>query len=151
MFSDSIPEGVFLTLSDRILAFLNEHPSSTAQMVADATGDPHSSVAAYLGRMIKTRAVTRSKKPPFTYSLPDSSTVEVLPNRALLPQRKETTLADEQLVLATLTEGQASDRETLLDVLGWAPHRLKQTVDRLHSPGLVRTVHGSYVLMPQNS
>lgn len=147
----SIPalKGMFLTLSDRILMFLSENPSSTARAIAASIDTSQGSVAAYLSRMFKSRAVTRSEKLPFAYSLPDPSATEAFPSRAPLLPRRETRLADEHLVLAALTEGRTSDRETLLDLLGWTSHRLGETVDRLHSADLVKTVHGSYVLIPR--
>jgi len=140
---------MFLTLPDRILAFLTEHPSSTARTIAEALGEAHPNVASYLTRMAYGRAVTRSNSRPFIYGLPAPSGAEILPKRTPVPLRKETSLADEQFVLALLTEGRASDHETLLALLNWAPKRLEQTVDRLHSAGLVETVDGSYVLIPR--
>jgi len=145
------PKGMFLTLPDRILEFLAEHPSSTARTIAEALGELRPSVASYLSQMSHGRAVIRSKSRPFTYRLPDPSDTKALPNKTPVSLRKETSLADEQLVLAALTEGRASDHETLLALLNWAPKRFEQTVDRLHSARLVETVDGSYVLIPRSS
>jgi len=139
-----------LTLPDRILAFLSENPSSTVRRVARALDESPPSVAAYLTRMFKSRTVIRSKKSPFAYSLPDPSAAEAFLNSAPVPLRKETKLADEQLVLVALAEGRASNREALLALLRWSPNRLMQTVDRLHSAGLLKTTHGSYMLIPRN-
>jgi len=140
---------MFLTFPDRILEFLTEHPSSTARTIAEALGESRPNVSSYLTRMSHGRAVIRSNRRPFTYALPDPSETEALPNRTPVSLRTETSLADEQLVLAVLTEGRASDQKTLLALLRWTPKRLGQTVDRLHSAGLVKTVHGSYVLIPR--
>jgi len=142
---------MFLTLSDRILDFLAEHPSSTARTIADALGELRPSVSSYLTRMFYGRAIIRNKQSPFTYRLPDPSDTEALPNTTPVPLRTETRLADEQLVLATLTAGRANDHETLLALLNWAPKRVEQTMDRLHSAGLVETVDGSYVLIPRST
>jgi len=142
---------MFLTLPDRILAFLTENPSSTARTIADALGESRPSVSSYLSRMSQGRAVIRNKSHPFTYSLPDPLRAESPPSRTSMPPRKETSLADEQLVLAALTEGRASDHEALLALLRWSPNRLGQTVDRLHSAGLVKTVDGSYVLISRST
>jgi len=140
---------MFLTLISRILTFLSEYPSSTARVISEGLGAPRTSVAAYLTRMSYSRAVIRSRNSPFTYTLLDPLTAETMPTRVLVPLRKETKLADEQLVLTALTEGRASDRKTLA-LSRWPPNRLKQTLDRLHSAGLVKMVHGSYVLISQS-
>jgi len=136
-----------MTLRDRILAFLREHPSSTARTIADALGVPGVSVSSYLSMMFNSHAVDRSRRMPFAYTLLDPLAAGVFPSRSPVPLGKGTRLADEQLVLAALTEGVAGNRKTLLGLLEWTPHRLGQAVDRLHSADLVKTVQGSYVLI----
>jgi len=96
---------MFLTFPDRILEFLTEHPSSTARTIAEALGESRPNVSPYLTRMSHGLAVIRSKGRPFTYRLPDPSDTKALPNRTPVLLRRETCLADEQLVLAALTEG----------------------------------------------
>jgi len=119
-------------------------------MIAEALGESRASVAAYLITMFRFRAVNRNKTRPFVYTLSDLSPADALPNLVAVSLRKETKLADEQRVLTALSEERVSDREMLLELLGWTPHRLGQTLDRLHSASLVKTVRGSYVLMPRN-
>jgi len=116
-------------------------------MVAEALGNSYASVAAHLTVMTQSRAVSRNNRRPFVYTLSGSPPVAAPPIIAPISLRKETKLADEQMALAALTAGQASDREALFKLLEWTPHRLGQTLDRLHSAGLIQTVHGSYVLI----
>lgn len=118
-------------------------------MIAEALGESRASVAAYLVTLFRSRTVNRNKSRPFVYTLPDLPPADAPPSLVPVSLRKETKLADEQRVLTALSEGGVSDRETLLELSGWTPHRLGQTLDRLHSASLVKTVHGSYVLMPR--
>jgi len=136
-----------MILRDQILAFLREHPSSTARIIADALGAPSGSVYACLFRMFGSHAVGRSRKMPFAYSLLDPFVAGVLASRAALSLESGTRLADEQRILSVLAEDRTQDHETLLGLLEWNPKRLAQAVDRLHSAGLVKTTYGSYVLI----
>jgi len=136
-----------LTLRDRILAFLIDHPPSTARIIARALDAPRVTVATALSRMFESRLVGRSMKSPFVYSRLDPLAAKALPSRALALSRSETKLADEQRILSVLAEDRAQDREILLGLLSWNPHRLAQALDRLYAAHLIDTVHGSYVLI----
>jgi len=58
-----------------------------------------------------------------------------------------TKLGDEQTILSALATGRANDHEGLVELLGWHPQRLGQTLDRLRSARLVRKAEGQYLLI----